>query len=266
MCSQPTALQTLPSSIFNLPRCSPSPPHAPPHRHLSSALAVAEFAGDLFAHSLSAGHYLLLCVNMLLDRLSILEEVYALHVIVHHAGAAMYSRLQMIDFVDKLHRRAKAIAPGASALGHPNVVAEVGRSVEVRHRDPGNRVEVLIHGPQELTSLMNEWASARTTPSPSECSDLFSEYSDHNPDVAHLEPSASYPAVDERTRRLSGVPAIPPGLTRPSANTGDRQSKQVHGHGAGSFVDSSEDQTVRFTPVAHAQDSKSSWADLLKTA
>lgn len=92
---------------------------------------MAEFAGDLFAYGLAAGHYLLLCINMLLDRLSILEEVYALHTIVHHAGEAMYGRLQMIDFVEKLQRRAKLIEPNASVCGHPNVISEVSRVVDV---------------------------------------------------------------------------------------------------------------------------------------
>lgn len=68
---------------------------------------------------------------MLLDRLSILEEVYALHTIVHHAGEAMYGRLQMIDFVEKLQRRAKLIESNASVCGHPNVSSEVSRVVDV---------------------------------------------------------------------------------------------------------------------------------------
>lgn len=92
---------------------------------------MAEFAGDLFAHSLVAPHYMLLCVNMLLDRLATLEEVCALHALLVHAGEGMYSRLQTSDFVGTLERRAARIAPGASSVGHPDVRAEVGRLVRV---------------------------------------------------------------------------------------------------------------------------------------
>lgn len=126
-----TSGKDMPSSIYNLPRLSPTPPHAHPYRQLSSALAVAEFAGDLFAHSLAAPHYLLLCMNMLLDRLTILEEVCALHAILCHAGEGMYSRLQSSDFVNKLQRRAARISAGATSVGHPDVVSEVNRLVRV---------------------------------------------------------------------------------------------------------------------------------------
>ncbi|KAI0699206.1 hypothetical protein BC835DRAFT_1304542 [Cytidiella melzeri] len=195
-------LQGLPSSIYNLPQCSPCPSHELARRHLSSALAVAEFTGDLYACSLVAGHYLLLCINMILDRLTILEEVYALHTIVHHAGEAMYSRLQMIDFVIKLQRRAQRIGSGASVLGHTNVVAEVARLVE------------------DLTSLVNGWAKARATPAPSECSDLASEYSDHNPDMAQYHELTVAP-TSPSVRHVAAVsssptPTIPPGLRHPS--------------------------------------------------
>ncbi|KAI0088604.1 hypothetical protein BDY19DRAFT_948542 [Irpex rosettiformis] len=224
-------LQTLPSSIYHLSRTSPCPPHALPFHHLSSALAVAEFAGDLFAHSLTAGHYLLLCINMLLDRLSILEEVYALHTIVHHAGEAMYGRLQSIDFVNKLQRQAGLIQPNASVFDHPNVVAEVSRVVE------------------ELATLVNGWANARLTPSPSECSDLVSEYSDHNPDMANYHEVTT-----------ASTPDTPPGLVLPSAA---REAGKTTGRQP--YPSDDVSNTCGMSLIRAQPDHGVSWAQVVKT-
>ena len=145
---------------------------------------------------------------MLLDRLSVLEEVYALHTIVHHAGEAMYGRLQTIDFISKLYQRAALIQPHDSVLGHPNVASEVSRLVSVRCSFFWNRVAVNfanVNDTKELTTLVDTWAKARSTPSPSEYSDLASEYSDHNPDMAHYHEEFPPREADETEQHLPSI-------------------------------------------------------------
>jgi hypothetical protein len=207
---------------------------------------------------------------MLLDRLAILEEVYALHTIVHHAGEAMYSRLQMIDFVNKLHRRAATIAPGASVLGHPNVVAEVARYVEVS--------PIPCHGfalsaaksvyPKDLTRLVNDWADARVTPSPSECSDLVSEYSDHNPDMAYYQPDP-VPLASENVSLPNpdvslglGILVAPPTHQQVQEVTNhiDSLSPAISSHTTPPAVETHETSTTR--PPAKRSPS---WAHVVKT-
>ncbi|KIP04233.1 hypothetical protein PHLGIDRAFT_129634 [Phlebiopsis gigantea 11061_1 CR5-6] len=156
-------LSALPSSVVNILSCSPSPPHAPPFRSVSSAIAVATFVGDLFAEGLIKGSFVQLCMNMIIDKLSVLEEVEALHAIVLHSGERLYDRVPLSDFQANLQLRCMNV-PMMSVAGKMNVLHDAQCHV------------------QAITTLVESWAAARATPAPSEFSEPSSEYSDYNPE------------------------------------------------------------------------------------
>lgn len=171
-------LSSLPSAIVNIPVCSPSPPHAPPLRNVSSAIAVATFIGDLFCEGLLKGSFVQLCMNLVLDKLSCLEEVEALHAIVLHAGERLYDRVPLTDFLANLRMRCTSTTL-TSAVGKMGVYQDVQHHV------------------QAIASLIEGWARARATPTPSEFSEPATEYSDYNPEhtihVSHPPPPMSQP-------------------------------------------------------------------------
>ncbi|EKM49758.1 uncharacterized protein PHACADRAFT_265411 [Phanerochaete carnosa HHB-10118-sp] len=172
-------LSSLPSAIVNLFVCSPSPPHAPPFRNVSSAIAVATFIGDLFCEGLLTGSFVQLCMNLVLDKLLCLEEVEALHAVIHHSGERLYDRVPLDDFLVNLQVRCSG-APLTSAVGKMGIYQDVQYHV------------------QAISSLIEGWARARSTPTPSEFSESTTEYSDYNPEHtvhrSHNPPPANQPA------------------------------------------------------------------------
>ena len=118
---------------MNLPVCSQSPPHAPPIRNASSAIAVATFIGDLFCEGLLKGSFVQLCMNLVLDKLSCLEEVEALHAIVCHSGERLYDRVPLADFIANLRMRCSG-AKLTSAVGKRGVYQIVQEHVQVRRK------------------------------------------------------------------------------------------------------------------------------------
>ncbi|GJE97657.1 hypothetical protein PsYK624_138780 [Phanerochaete sordida] len=170
-------LSSLPSAIVNLPVCSPSPPHASPLRNVSSAIAVATFAGDLFCEGLLKGSFVQLCMNLVLDKLSCLEEVEALHAIVLHAGERLYDRVPLNDFLANLRAR----------CSNTTLTSAVGK-LGIRH-------DVQYHV-QAISTAIEGWARARATPTPSEYSESATEYSDDNPEhTVHRLYTSPPPAI-----------------------------------------------------------------------
>lgn len=127
-----SCLQTLSSAVALIPTNSLSPPHANPRRLLTSALGVAEFVGATFAVGLTSGSYVMLCINMLLDRLSVVEELRALQGLIKHAGDALYECTQMDDFLADLQKRVTGLEDGASAVGETGVKQQAQAIYEVR--------------------------------------------------------------------------------------------------------------------------------------
>lgn len=74
-----------------------------------------------------------LCLNMILDKLSVLEEVEALHAIVLHSGERLYDRVPLSDFLAALQVRC-ANAPLVSVVGKMSVFQDVQHHVQVRGR------------------------------------------------------------------------------------------------------------------------------------
>lgn len=98
---------------------------------MSSAIAVATFVGDLFAEGLVKGSFVQLCMNMVLDKLSVLEEVEALHSIVLHSGERLYDRVPLFDFLTSLQMHCMNV-PLMSVVGKTNTGYETQCHLQVR--------------------------------------------------------------------------------------------------------------------------------------
>ena len=70
-------------------------------------------------------------MNMILDRLSVLEEVEALHTIVLHSGERLYDRVPLYDFLTTLQLRCMNV-PLRSVAGKMDVGYEAQCHVQVR--------------------------------------------------------------------------------------------------------------------------------------
>lgn len=77
----------------------------------------------------------MLCLNMVLDTLSVAEEAEALHLIVSHAGERLYDRVPLEDFLASLQTHvAQFDTEGTSVLGKDRdaALASVHEHVDVR--------------------------------------------------------------------------------------------------------------------------------------
>ena len=141
-------------------------------------------------------------MNMILDKLSVLEEVEALHAVVLHSGERLYDRVPLSDFQANLQLRCMNV-PMMSVAGKMNVVHEAQCHVQVRTHAYIHvafcRVVTLIFV-QAINTLVESWAAARATPAPSEFSEPASEYSDYNPEhTVHRHPHDEAASPDEPT-------------------------------------------------------------------
>lgn len=110
--------QTMSSAIPNLPTCSPSPPHAHPIHHLSSALSIASYLGDLFMLGLVNGKVVLFCLRLLIGNMATLEQLQAAHSLITHCGIKLPIAITIPDVFVMLCANALNIAPNASAVGN----------------------------------------------------------------------------------------------------------------------------------------------------
>ncbi|THH27657.1 hypothetical protein EUX98_g6537 [Antrodiella citrinella] len=108
---------TMSSSILNLPTCSPYPPHAHPMHHLSCALAIASYIGDLYSLGLVRGPIVLLCLRLLIDNMTTIEQLQAIHGMLTHCGSALPFSVNIRDVFEELSANALNIAPNASSVG-----------------------------------------------------------------------------------------------------------------------------------------------------
>jgi hypothetical protein len=69
-------------------------------------------------------------MNMILDKLSVLEEVEALHAIILHAGEMLYDRVPLNDIVRSLQARCRD-TPMMSVVGKMAVYQIVQHKVQV---------------------------------------------------------------------------------------------------------------------------------------
>lgn len=105
-----------------------------------------------------------------------------------------------------------------------------------------------------MTTLINDWGKARATPSPSECSDVFSEYSDHNPDLAN------YPQVPPISPTVqNALPVTPPDLLRrtPESRTEDNEEDESDSPSSSHRVQHTIVQRKPYNAPAHASTSPS---------
>lgn len=109
-----------------------SPPHAHPQRLLTCALGVADFVGATFAAGLTSGSYVMLCINMLLERLSVVEELQAIQCIISHTGDALYECAHMDEFLLDLQASVKGLEDTDSAVGAPGAKQRARGILEVR--------------------------------------------------------------------------------------------------------------------------------------
>ncbi|KAH8086007.1 hypothetical protein BXZ70DRAFT_910362 [Cristinia sonorae] len=110
-------LPTAPSSLTNVTRFSASPPQASPVHHLSCALAITSYLGDLFTLGLLKGHVIDLCLRMLVDNMVILEHLQAVHALVSHCDEKLLAFVVVQSFVERLEQAAVRISDNASIAG-----------------------------------------------------------------------------------------------------------------------------------------------------
>ncbi|TCD65831.1 hypothetical protein EIP91_002181 [Steccherinum ochraceum] len=108
------------SSITNIPTCSQSPPHSPPVHHLSCALSIASFLGDLFTLSLVEGSTISEHLKQtLIAKTKTIEQLQAIHAILSHCDERLRTHLpvSLRELNAEIEQRAHGIQPNASAIG-----------------------------------------------------------------------------------------------------------------------------------------------------
>ena len=121
---------------MNLPTYSPSPPHANPYHHLSCALAIASYLGDLFHMGLVNGSIIDLCLRQLVDNMQTLEQLQAAHAIITHCDSKLVLIHAVHAVLARLQNNAARIVPNASAVGACFDQAYVQLYVQVRAHQP----------------------------------------------------------------------------------------------------------------------------------
>jgi len=89
------------------------------YRLFDIAFAVASFVGDAFAHALLPARVVHHCLALLVRKLSIIEQVHAVHAIVSHADARLYDGRTLLLLMSVLKFRAGRVPSGTSVLGEP---------------------------------------------------------------------------------------------------------------------------------------------------
>ncbi|KAJ3485384.1 hypothetical protein NLI96_g5006 [Meripilus lineatus] len=158
-------LHKLPSAIVQISFHSPSPPHAPPLNLFHSALGVATFIGRLFHVGLVSASFVLLCLHILVDNLSVIEELSAIHAIISHANESLYKRVRMRDFLDILDKKVAKMSPTSSVTFQADVSHDIACHV------------------QNIKDIIQQWANIADTPTPSEASDAATFYSEEAPEI-----------------------------------------------------------------------------------
>lgn len=136
--------QKLPSAIVQISFHSPSPPHAPPLNLFHSALGVATFIGRLFHVGLVSASFVLLCLHILVDNLSVIEELSAIHAIISHANESLYKRVRMRDFLDILDKKVAKMSPTSSVTFQADVSHDIACHVQVRFPNVSRSYQLLI--------------------------------------------------------------------------------------------------------------------------
>lgn len=167
-------LPSLPSSVARIPACSPSPPHPSPDYLLSRARTVNAFAADLFAQKVVTGSFIGLCLQILTETTTFIEEVHAIRDMLTRAGVHLYERIPIKDIIGKLEQRVSMIpdgGPSCSVAQHPYPTGEVWRTVHD------------IHG------IIANWREIVSTPSVSDMSEM--DYNDDHSLTYIPPPSAN---------------------------------------------------------------------------
>ncbi|KAH9922602.1 uncharacterized protein B0H18DRAFT_1212482 [Fomitopsis serialis] len=89
------------------------------YRLFDIAFAVASFVGDAFAHALLPARAVHHCLALLVRKLSIIEQVQAVHAIVSHADARLYDGRTLLLLISVFKFRAERVPGGTSVLGEP---------------------------------------------------------------------------------------------------------------------------------------------------
>ncbi|CCL99457.1 uncharacterized protein FIBRA_01475 [Fibroporia radiculosa] len=83
---------------------------------LSSATAIAVFVADLFAQDLLPAKCLHICLDLLVARMTVIEQLYAVHNMVSHASVRIYDGQTMVHFAEHLCTHAIAIQSNSSIV------------------------------------------------------------------------------------------------------------------------------------------------------
>lgn len=89
------------------------------------------FVSDLFVQQLVSSDCVFGCLQMITSRISVLEDVLAVHAIISHANERLYDRQTMYAFMGAFKQRARMICNNASAVGEQFTQAHVQPYVQV---------------------------------------------------------------------------------------------------------------------------------------
>ncbi|KAI0931028.1 hypothetical protein AcV7_005052 [Taiwanofungus camphoratus] len=143
-----------PTAVFKLAYTQ----HPEAHVYLTSAYAVAMFVSDLFVQQLVSSDCVFGCLQMITSRISVLEDVLAVHAIISHANERLYDRQTMYAFMGAFKQRARMICNNASAVGEQFTQAHVQPYV------------------QDVSDTIEKWAEARHPAAPPSASGASVEH------------------------------------------------------------------------------------------
>lgn len=79
----------------------------------------------------------MLCINMLLEKLSVLEELRAIHCVILHTGDTLYDCERMDDFLVDLKARVDQLTETSSCVNEPCVQQQAQALYQVSPPYPG---------------------------------------------------------------------------------------------------------------------------------
>lgn len=100
-------------------------------RFFDTAFALATLVGQAFQHGVLPAHAVYQCLGLLVRKLSIIEQVQAVHAIILHADGSLYDARALPLLMNAFKFRAMRVAEGRSVLWELYTQEHVGIYVAV---------------------------------------------------------------------------------------------------------------------------------------
>ena len=128
-------------------------------RFYDNAFALATFIGQAFRECLLPVQAVHQCLALLVRKLSIIEQVQAVHAIILHADAALCDARSLPILMRVFKFRAVRLPPGTSVLWEPYTREQVGAYVAVSAVSPHAHRDI-THATQDIAAILSAWEKA----------------------------------------------------------------------------------------------------------